>query len=1018
MTPADIAKLEQIATAVLSSEEDVRLKVVAEMFRLLGYRDDWLATEFPVYGFHGHKKLETTYADVVYFDDPSWSAHKTEAERQWVQDHALVLVEVKRPTESPDPSGQAEYYAQWLRAPYLASTNGSELIVRRYDGFCCFKEVLRVKRGELISRWAEIENILLLSRVGKFVNDLQLKAEKASKLDYEGYLVSLHRELSELIRWPISRSLQTDVPVSAFDLSLRSLQSERAERRVPAEEVLTLDKPVVILGEPGSGKTYLVSCLAKRVIESNLPNGVVQVPIVIKAKWWGKHFNTVMEAVSSELKTCVTGITPTIVESELAAHRFVILVDGYDEIREAKDTFQRDIDLLARSGGTRIILTSREANYHGELSFHFQAWKIEALSDEQIDQFAEQTISAFRFHDRLRDRNLLELARLPLYLVMLCQIAKKSDGLLPNNKAIIQEQFARFLLDEYPRHRNLTFRPAFSLEEKLNFLSELGKWRSRDVSFGDYARCAQAVGLTGDLALLLSEIAESGLLKGDLPLSLDFIHPTTAEFFHARSIASLAAGRIVEFIHEKHSQEEYLETTLFLVGLLRDQGKQGPVLDYLEENDLPLYLKCLSARHHTDLSSSTAYPDIERQYLVQLQRSYNTLLDRYFAPIKILFSPFRFMQRNQQAVAQDYKVRVTGSVDVRNSRLAYEYVPIAQSDNLEPSIRQCPPGSLFATIQAGNAPPTPVMAFSDGKRFYKDLGLARLGLDSAREVAADDVKDQLKKLISERHLVPPTPLACEQLVAAIHEAASRAQMWRDESLKSIWKFAMGIYETQEYLDAFESIQHHPFVVVSGTPPRALPLNLDFIIPVLRYFVAQSISISDNILPTFKISEESPDYQLNPVTIYDRFTPEQLKRRLEKLYTGLPKLYRELIDLNFPNLHKYFWHSKIYPFKYFIQFRHTPRSIYNNAMLVYCMPVPNEDETDADVKQVKDTRVDKGYFDSIHEEYVQRLKAFGRYRENYHFSVSTQGLDAVVGDRPHTSTVYKLIEDDMKDITNN
>jgi hypothetical protein len=73
-----IEKLEQISSLELSSEEDVRLKFAADFFRLLGYKDECLATEFPVYSHHGSKRLSVTRADMVYFDSPEWKSHKSE----------------------------------------------------------------------------------------------------------------------------------------------------------------------------------------------------------------------------------------------------------------------------------------------------------------------------------------------------------------------------------------------------------------------------------------------------------------------------------------------------------------------------------------------------------------------------------------------------------------------------------------------------------------------------------------------------------------------------------------------------------------------------------------------------------------------------------------------------------------------------------------------------------------------------------------------------------------------------
>lgn len=849
------------------------------------------------------------------------------------------------------------------------------------------------------------------AKIGHVNGDVILTSEPENKkpieLDYKPYLTKTHEDLKEELGCSIPRTLKPDV-------------KESGNQNVPVEEVLSTGKPALILGEPGSGKTYLTKYLVKYIIERGVSVENPKIPVRIKAKMWGNQFNAIPDAISKELEYLVENINPDIVKSDINANKFIIIIDGYDEIRgEKKGDLTWTIGIIAGSRKAQIILTSREANYHKELSRKFFVWKIKSLSNKQIDQYAKQVYSFDFFSHHLREQNLLELARLPLYLFMLCEITKDHEGHIPNNKAKIQERFAQFFLEGRCRLRNPGLEPEFSINQKLKFLSELAKRRSEDFSFGDYARCALDAEITGDPKILLAEILESGLLKGDVTSVVEFIHPTTAEFFHARSIAYLPDDKIVEFIQRRHSQQEYRETILFLVGLLRDQGKQGPVLDDLEENNLPLYIKCLSARQHIDLSDSANYAEIERQYLSQLQRSYNTLLDRYFEAIKNQFFPPSFIKSSPQLSLKDCMVHVRGSLDIANSKLYYKYVPIIKkTNNIEPIVLQYSPGSINFTIQGDDEKPSPVITASDGRTFYKDLNLSRLGLDSAREAAMRDINNKLKQMIEDKTLIPPTPLLCEQAVKQIRDAASHARMFQDKSLKPIWKFTTGVYEAQEYLEAFESIQDHPFVVVRsrspGQPPKEnhSPIkNFQFIVLLLRHFVANSTSIQENILLRF----EDP-WGLDP---------DPIKKRLEDTYSLLPRLYMQLIDLNFPNLREHLWHSKIYPFKYLIHFKYDDPlksrgvyiSDYRFEAVGYAMPVASEDDIIAEVIQVESDRDDlwtNEEVDAVHHEYIQNLKALGRYSiEDKFFLTKFYTRVEVLDDEVLTHAVYKLLKRDME-----
>lgn len=237
---------------------------------------------------------------------------------------------------------------------------------------------------------------------------------------------------------------------------------------------------------------------------------------------------------------------------------------------------------------------------------------------------------------------------------------------------------------------------------------------------------------------------------------------------------------------------------------------------------------------------------------------------QYFNKIKIHFSPYRFLQIDDPSVIKEAKVKVRGSLDVSNSKVFYEYIPvIINSKEIGPEIIRSR-RAFGGYVKIGNAPPTPVVVSPNGRQFYKDLDLARLGLDSASEVAIEDIVNRLKDLIDKQLLFVPPVLYCEWVIAEIHKAASKASMFQDKELGSIWKFGNGVYEAQEYLQTFERIKSHPFVTVGA---RQIPLKIDNIIGLLKYLIANSIFIPNSVLPQINSSNESSGDRLTPPTIF-------------------------------------------------------------------------------------------------------------------------------------------------------
>jgi DNA replication protein DnaC len=338
--------------------------------------------------------------------------------------------------------------------------------------------------------------------------------EDKKKIDYSKYLLNLSKDLEQLTHRQIPRFFKSE---KSCAVSLLLKKSKINSQKISAKEVLSMSDPVMILGEPGSGKTYLLNSLALDVINDNS-----FVPIIIEGKYWGVLFSTVIDAICFILKPSQMNIDKAAIESDLANNKYIILIDGYDEIRNSKLNFEIEIKRYFNS--CKIILTSRETNYHGEL-YNFLAYKIEELSDDQIDQYAIENISIKYFSNRLRDLNLLDLARLPLYLWMLCIIVKENEGAIPNNKSVIHERFAIHLLEEYPYKRNPSFEPKLSLESKLNFLSKLARRVPLDLNLINRVESAKDSEIYADEKILLSEILDSGLLKGNYS-QFDFVHPS------------------------------------------------------------------------------------------------------------------------------------------------------------------------------------------------------------------------------------------------------------------------------------------------------------------------------------------------------------------------------------------------------------------------------------------------------------------------------------------------------------
>jgi len=108
-------KLKPLINIDLITEEDVRLKFVFELFRLLGYKDNYSESELPIYGTSGRRKEQPKYADLAYFNDQNYIYNKKD--KDWVENHTLVIVEIKKPDVDLDEYHDKQFIMRCSQGP-------------------------------------------------------------------------------------------------------------------------------------------------------------------------------------------------------------------------------------------------------------------------------------------------------------------------------------------------------------------------------------------------------------------------------------------------------------------------------------------------------------------------------------------------------------------------------------------------------------------------------------------------------------------------------------------------------------------------------------------------------------------------------------------------------------------------------------------------------------------------------------------------------------------------------------
>jgi eukaryotic-like serine/threonine-protein kinase len=215
-------------------------------------------------------------------------------------------------------------------------------------------------------------------------------------------------------------------------------------------------RSLLILGDPGSGKTFTLLELAAQLIERAERDPTQPIPVVLSLSAWDDKHAGFGAWVDAELKTKYS-IPSTLSRRWLSQQRLLLLLDGLDETTpELREACVKEINAFGENDGVPgIIVCCRLAEYMA-LTTRLRlggAVVIQPLDDAAIDRYianAGGSLEALGVCIR-QDEALRELARTPLMLsVMSLAYRDQSVGtILVTGEHADVETSRRRVLDAY-----------------------------------------------------------------------------------------------------------------------------------------------------------------------------------------------------------------------------------------------------------------------------------------------------------------------------------------------------------------------------------------------------------------------------------------------------------------------------------------------------------------------------------------------------------------------------------------
>jgi predicted NACHT family NTPase len=334
---------------------------------------------------------------------------------------------------------------------------------------------------------------------------------------YESHLLEISKWASDVPTFIYNNPKETRSATIPLSISSGFRKMESRGKEISEGEIIKINKNVILVGDPGSGKTTTVKRLITNYFLTENDVNPYSYPILIRLREL-KPDSTILREIlkpfgmtSSFKRIPYISITHKkkkdhatgrmeIIKTEKIKYKeeefvgekrieyFVaeylndigalVFLDGFDEIEEIlKERVLTEIELLGlKLEGAKIILTIRKGEYKKSLN-SFNVYEILPLSNTQIKEYATLILheKGDNFINEIETKSYKDLANRPLFLTFML-ILYESDNCLPIQSYEIYKESVTLVLKKWDIERGVHRKSKYSQfnsDSKLRFLSEL-----------------------------------------------------------------------------------------------------------------------------------------------------------------------------------------------------------------------------------------------------------------------------------------------------------------------------------------------------------------------------------------------------------------------------------------------------------------------------------------------------------------------------------------------------------------
>lgn len=315
----------------------------------------------------------------------------------------------------------------------------------------------------------------------------------------------------------------------SYGIDTNSIQKTECHSLTNVEDMLSLRDKMLLLGNPGAGKTTALLKIALDYLDNDN-----FLPVYIE-------LNQYREQPVDEFIHEMTGIKL----SEIKNQKCLILFDGLNELSIVKSCFYEYLkNPVPELAGHKIIVTCRLNNYKGNL-LDYDAYAVLPISKSDVINFLEIEFPGKSQNIYVQMNNKLkELVATPLLLIMITGVFKYSSR-LPNNLAELFQNFIEYILNQWETDKGNKYMAC----DKIEALAEFA-YRSYFQTYTGSCSVEEAQRvLTGvfqkfgysktEQTMIYNEVLTNGIVRCKLftyPAMVSFCHQSFLEYFASKAL--------------------------------------------------------------------------------------------------------------------------------------------------------------------------------------------------------------------------------------------------------------------------------------------------------------------------------------------------------------------------------------------------------------------------------------------------------------------------------------------------